>query len=127
MDNFRHLTVWQRAHALSVTINRHARDFPWYERTELGSQMRRSSTSVPFSIAEGCGRKAAKRSNADLLHRLSISSGSLHELDNQIEYAGDVEYLPRTSVMPLLEEVDQIRRMPASFTRAMREGDRHAR
>lgn len=94
MDNFRDLKVWQRSHALAVTINRLCRRFPWYEQTELCSQMRRAATSVPFNIAEGCGRKAASNSNNDLLYRLSISSGSLHELDSEIQYARDVEYLP---------------------------------
>lgn len=127
MDNFRKLEVWQRSHALAVTINHHCRQFPWYEQTALCSQMRRAATSVSFNIAEGCGRKAASRSNSDLLYRLSISSGSLHELDSEIQYARDVEYLSLADAPSLLTEVGEIRRMLARFSTAMREGDLHRR
>jgi len=127
MGNFRNLKVWQRSHALAVTINRLCSHLPWYERTDLCSQMRRAATSVPFNIAEGCGRKSASGNNEDLLSRPSISSGSLHELDSEIEYARAVEYIPLADVPYLVTDVGESRMMLAALSTTLRERDRHRR
>lgn len=111
MQSFRHLRIWQRSHRLAVEINRLTRQLPAYERFGLGAQLRDSASSVPFIIAEGCGRKVANRDNVELLRFVTISSGSRHELDSELEYTRDVEYLPPSVVDPYLGEVEEIRRM----------------
>jgi four helix bundle protein len=125
VENFRKLEIWRRSHALAIEITRHCQRMPWYEQSALASQMRRAATSVPFNIAEGCGRKQASRSNADLLYRLSVASGSLHELDSQVEFAVDVGYLDQAAARALLDEIEEIRRMLAAFIREVRRRDRH--
>ena len=125
MHNFRTLEVWRRAHEMAVEINRLCRTFPSFEQYGLSSQMRRSSCSIAFNIAEGFGRKAAQRSNVDLLHFLAQSSGSLHELDNQLEYARDVEYVALARAGELLENVAITRRKMGRLITYFREHDRH--
>ena len=44
------------AHALTLEIYRITGEFPRSERYGLTSQLRRSVSSVPSNIAEGCGR-----------------------------------------------------------------------
>jgi len=51
------------------------KNIPKEYRFEIGSQIIRSSTSVPFNIAEGSG----KNSDKDFNHFLNISLGSLFE------------------------------------------------
>lgn len=124
MQDFRRLLVWQRSHALAVRVHRLTASFPCGERSALSSQMRRAATSVPFNIAEGFGRKAAARSNVDLLRFLSIASGSLHELDSQLEYARDVAYLAPEVAREQLSETDQIGKMLARLMTHLRHRDR---
>jgi len=59
MKDFRTLLVWQKAHELTLSIYKSTKQFPLDERFGLTSQMRRSSSSVPTNIAEGCGRDSA--------------------------------------------------------------------
>jgi four helix bundle protein len=54
--------------------------FPSEERFGLVSQMRRAVVSVPSNIAEG----QARRSTAEFVQFLSISQGSLAELETQL-------------------------------------------
>lgn len=52
---YRDLIVWQRAFELGLQIHRASKRFPRDEQWGLTSQVRRSSTSVPYNIAEGFG------------------------------------------------------------------------
>ena len=81
----------QEVYALTST-------FPKEELFGLSSQMRRAAVSVPSNIAEGSARKGTK----ELIHFLSISSGSLSELDTQLEltkmlgYSNDITKIQAT-------------------------------
>ena len=65
-------------------VYRRTTTFPKMEIYGLAAQMRRSAISVPSNIAEGAGRNTAK----EYLQYLGIASGSLAELDTQLELAG---------------------------------------
>jgi four helix bundle protein len=67
--------------------------FPDVERFGLTAQIRRSAVSVPSNIAEG----AARRSTPDYLRFLSISRGSLSELDTQLQIAARLGYTKITT------------------------------
>ena len=62
--------------------------FPKEELFGLSSQMRRAAVSVPSNIAEGSARNGTK----ELIHFLSIASGSLSELDTQLELTKRLGY-----------------------------------
>ena len=62
--------------------------FPKEELFGLISQMRRAAVSMPSNIAEGSARNGTK----ELIHFLSIASGSLSELDTQLELTKRLGY-----------------------------------
>ncbi len=85
----RDLKVWQESVQLVEWVYRTTADFPASERFGLTSQMRRAALSVPTNIAEG----AARTGTRELLHFLSIASGSLSELDTLCELSVRLHFL----------------------------------
>lgn len=80
IKSYRDLLVWQKSMDLAVDVHPYALTFPKAEMFGLTSQVNRSATSVPSNIAEGHGR----RTTGDYIHFLSISRGSLNELETQL-------------------------------------------
>ena len=89
MKNFRDLQIWQRSHRITLEIYRLTHEFPKSELYGLVSQMRRSSSSIPTNIAEGCGRSTEK----DFARFLDNAMGSASELEYQLILASDLEYV----------------------------------
>ena len=58
MRNFQELSIWVKSHSLTLKIYSATQSFPKEEMFGLISQMRRSSSSIPTNIAEGCGRNS---------------------------------------------------------------------
>ena len=85
----RSLKAWQQAMELVTDIYAATSLFPVQEQYGLTSQMRRAAVSVSANIAEGFARNG----NKELLHFLSISAGSLSELDTLVELAARLCYL----------------------------------
>ena len=77
------MDVWHLGVELAETVYRVTARFPRSELFALSSQMRRAAVSVPSNIAEGRSRSSTR----EFLHFLSISKGSLAELDTQLELA----------------------------------------
>jgi len=66
--------------------------------------MRRSSVSIPSSIAEGYRRK----SRNEYVHFLSIAAGSAAELETQLILCSDVFSSDVSDALSLLEEVQKM-------------------
>ena len=92
-DNHRKLIVWQEAMNLVETIYRMTARFPGEQLYGLVAQLRRSAVSVPSNIAEGAGRNSRR----ELVQFVGIASGSLAELDTQLEIAARLGYIDRDS------------------------------
>lgn len=99
--------VWQKAMDLCVEIHNAAMTFPKHEVFGLSAQVNRSVVSVPSNIAEGHGR----RTTADFIHFLSISRGSLNEVETQITLAMRYHYLSESEHDDLLERCGEVGRM----------------
>ncbi|HSQ44269.1 MAG TPA: four helix bundle protein [Ginsengibacter sp.] len=85
MRNFQELTIWQRSHSLTLKVYSITNTFPKDELFGIISQMRRSSSSIPTNIAEGCGRN----SNPEMKRFLIIATGSTSELEYQLILSKD--------------------------------------
>lgn len=86
--NFRELDIWHLGVELAETVYRVTARFPKAELFALSSQMRRAAVSIPSNIAEGRSRDSRR----EFLHFLSISLGSLAELETQLELAVRLDY-----------------------------------
>ena len=88
MDH-KQLDAWGFSMDMVVEVYKLLEQFPVKEQYALSSQVRRSAVSVPSNIAEGCARKSEK----ETIHFLSISLGSLAELETQLLIAQRLSYI----------------------------------
>jgi len=88
---FRDLLVWQKSMSLVTRIYQITKGFPREELYALTNQMQRCAVSVPSNIAEGHGRKSTK----EYLRFLEIATGSLYELQTQLEISRNLDYLSK--------------------------------
>ena len=107
MRSFKDLKVWHKAHRLVLDVYRHSREFPPDERFGLTSHLRKSATSIPSNIAEGCGRESEK----ELSRFLSIEAGSASESEYQLLLAHDLKYLSNEEFDHLNNLVTEVKRM----------------
>jgi len=107
MKDFRGLTVWQRAHSVTLAVYRSTQAFPREETYGISSQMRRCSSSVAANIAEGCGR----RGNPEFARFLGMAMGSASELEYFLLLARDLNYLSSSTYELMATDVGEMRRM----------------
>jgi four helix bundle protein len=115
MRDFHELKVWQKAHLVALEVYRQTRTFPADERFGLTAHLRKSATSIPSNIAEGCGRDGEK----ELARFMSIAAGSASELEYQLLLAHDLEYLSRDASATLNEQIAEVKRMLFRFMQSL--------
>ena len=107
MQDFKRLEVWKKSHSLTLEIYRITSRFPRSELYGLTSQIRRSASSVPANIAEGCGRYG----NAELTRFLRIAMGSASELEYHILLAHDLNYIATEDYDEISKRLIEVKRM----------------
>ena len=107
MRDYKKYVVWQKSHELVLAIYKVTRAFPRDELFALTSQMKRSSSSIPTNIAEGCGRNSDK----DFCRFLYISSGSANELEYQTILSLDLNFITSDKGQKLLFQIEEIKKM----------------
>jgi four helix bundle protein len=116
MQDFRNLKIWEKAHAFTLDVYQRTRSFPADERFGLTSQLRRSSSSVPSNLAEGCARTG----DVEFARFTNIALGSASEADYQLLLARDLGYLDTSTYAQLFEKVSEVKRMLNAFERSLR-------
>lgn len=115
VESYRDLVVWQEGMELALALYLATEAFPKHELYGLVSQMRRCSVSIPSNIAEG----HARSSTLDYLRHLSITVGSLAELETQLLLSKELGYLKENDVANTLERCDilgkRLRKMSMSL------------
>ena len=127
MESFRHLKVWQRAHALTLKVYQLAAALPDCERFGISAQLRSASGSIGANIAEGCGRRNSRAGNGDLIRCLHIAMGSSTELEYWLLLAHDAGLISEADYRALANDVVELQRMLARFIARLRELDRFRR
>ena len=94
MTKHRNLLAWQVARELVREVYRITKHFPNDERFSLTQQLRRAAVSVAANIAEGMARLGPR----EAAHGLSMSLGSLAEVDTLMAVAQDQSYVSQAEV-----------------------------
>ena len=115
-SDFKDLKIWQQSMDIVTDIYALLYNLPGTERYALADQIRMSSVSVPSNIAEGQRRN----SNKDFIRFLSISRGSLAELETQLILCVRLNYLDEASVNGLLLRTKAVDKMIVSLIGTLR-------
>ncbi len=115
MEDFKDLVVWQKSHQLALDVHQRTRFFPREELFGLTGQMRRSASSIPANLAEGCGR----RSDGELLRFVQIARGSASELEYHLLFARDVGLLKADEFGDFDLRTQEVQRMLASLAQRL--------
>ena len=91
MSDYKKLKVWEDAHKFTIDIYNITKKFPNNEQYGLTSQIRRSSSSIPTNIVEGCGQL----NNGNIIRFLGIAKGSAFEVEYQLLLTKDLSYVYR--------------------------------
>jgi four helix bundle protein len=111
MKDFRKLTVWEKSHRLTLEIYKATVSFLKEELYGITSQLRRSATSIPTNIAEGCGRG----SDSDFKRFLQIAFGSASETEYLLLLATDLNYLEADKTGSLKGGIEEIKKILSSL------------
>jgi four helix bundle protein len=107
VSDFKKLHVWQRAHALSLTVDRVSREIREPRYASLRSQIFRAAASIPANIAEGRRQESEKEFARYLRYALNSTS----ELEYHIILARDTKTIPEDACVSLLDQTITVRKM----------------
>ena len=107
MKTHHDLSVWQKSIDFVTSVYKITEDFPKSEIYGLTNQVRRAVVSIPSNIAEG----AARTSKKEFSHFLSISLGSLSEVETQLIVSRNLNFTPDEQFMRLMSDLIEIRKM----------------
>ena len=111
MKDYRKLLVWQKAHQLTLDGYKILKGLPKEEMFGLTIQMKRSATSIPTNIAEGCGRNTDK----DFRRFLTIAFGSSNELEYQTILSEDLNFVEKKESEKILTQIAEVKKMLSSL------------
>ena len=120
IQSYRDLTVWQKGMDMVFAVYELTDHFPTREQFRLTSQMHRAAVSVPSNIAEGHGRL----SKAEYIHFLSISRGSLSELETQMEIALRLGYVNEEQIADTQSLSQEVGRLLNGLIRSLNSTDK---
>ena len=118
MKDFRELKVWGKAHELTLSIYRATVTFPRDEQYGLTSQLRRSCSSIPANLAEGCCRSG----DAEFARFCFIAMGSASELDYHLLLARDLELIQPAVYEDLHQRAVELKRMLTALIQKLKAG-----
>ena len=107
VKSYKDLLVWQNGIELVKQVYVLTQQFPSEEKFGLVSQMRRAAVSVPSNIAEGQARK----STAEFTQFLSITQGSLAELETQLIVSIELGFCSQGGAADLFTAIHRLQKM----------------
>ncbi|HEX2876981.1 MAG TPA: four helix bundle protein [Polyangiaceae bacterium] len=113
---FHDLVVWRKAFELCLDVYRVTTSFPAHEKYGITSELRKTSRSVAYNIAEGHRR----RSTTEYIRFLDIAHGSAAELETQLYLSRALTYLDEQGTDVLLQRLFEVERMLTALKRSLR-------
>jgi four helix bundle protein len=107
MSDFKKLKVWQKAHALSLTIDRMCKRIRGSQYSSLKSQVFRAAMSIPANIAEG----RSKNSDKDFARFLGYALSSCSEVEYHLIVARDTKAIPEAEYTSAISQTITVRKM----------------
>lgn len=107
IKSYKDLIVWQKSMSLVEDIYCLTEILPAKEQFSMVSQMRRAAISIPSNIAEGYGRNTT----GNYVQFLSISKGSLLELETQLELCKRLKYMSEKEHSQIEEKLIEVSKM----------------
>jgi four helix bundle protein len=114
ISDYRELRVWQDAMALAASVYALTARLPVDERFGLTAPLRRAVVSIASCIAEGNARSSTR----DYLRFLSMSAGSLAEVETQTLLAERLGYVschdiaaPLSAMHSLARQLQRLRKV----------------
>lgn len=116
MSNFKDLKVWHEAIKLTTDIYNLTKHYPKDELYGITNQIRRCAVSIPSNIAEGSGRISDK----EFKHFLSISNGSIAELETQLIISHNIQYISKDQLSQMISQISLVRKMLSGLMKSLK-------
>jgi four helix bundle protein len=104
IKSFRDLIAWQKAMDLAEHCYLRSLRFPSIHQYSLGSEIRKSSVSIPSNVAEGKGRHYT----AAYINHLWYANGSDCELQTQLELARRVRVITEMELAAFIADAEEV-------------------
>ena len=122
MQDFRKLTVWQKAHDLVLSIYELTAEFPKEELFGLRLQLRKSAIDLTGYIAEGCG----KSSDEEFAKCIRTALGLANRLEYFALVANDLNLLDLAKYELLNNRTVELAKMLNSFRQKLTGRGQHS-
>jgi four helix bundle protein len=113
---FHDLVVWRKAFELCLDVYRVTTSFPAHERFGITNELRKTSRSVTYNIAEGHRRY----STLEYIRFLDIAHGSAAELETQLYLSRALSYIDEQGADLLIQRLFEVERMLTALKRSLR-------
>ncbi len=107
MHNFKELNIWKMSMDIAADVNILVESMSTKHLWTLGSQLLKTSVSVPSNIAEGCGRT----SDAQFNYFLNVAIASTFELETQILLSIRFNSVDQTKAEEILKNLNSVQKM----------------
>src|SRR3954469_9178307 len=107
MQDFKKLRVWQKAHALSLSVDRVCKTIRSSQYASVRNQIFRAAVSIPANIAEGRRQKSEK----EFGRFLGIALNSISELEYHLIFARDTNIIRESDFVSLISQTITVRKM----------------
>ena len=115
MKTHKDLDVWKKSIDFVTLIYKTTANFPNNEIYGITSQIRRSAVSIPSNIAEGAARTSLKEFD----YFLSVSLGSISEIETQLIISQNLEYINHDHFIELDNKLTDIRKMVLGLKKSL--------
>jgi four helix bundle protein len=107
MHSFKELNVWNMSMEIAEEVNIMVESMPTHQIWTLGSQLLKTTISIPSNIAEGCGRA----SNNQLYYFLNVAMASTFELETQLLLAVRFKAVDKEKAEETIKKLESVQKM----------------
>ena len=112
IKSYKDLLIWQKGIEIVTDLYQLVENFPKEEQYALTSQLKRAAVLIPSNIAEGYGRNSTQ----SYIHFVSISRGSLFELETQLLVAQKLKFIKNETLFSnIMNQITEETKMINSF------------